>query len=438
MRMLFLVFLTGLGLAGWADGFTTYGTRWFNRIAETDQVAVVRLEPGRVTQDMFIAIDRIPAGQTVTYILPFWQKPEGFTMTAQTSDGFRAEIIYPQYRQLRHEIRRANRMAVNRLIGDYLVSGLFSYAPLTPLGVLNYICPTFSKEGELLPAFKRVSIPAGSAELYHVSDTHDLQTLLAQAGLPARYAKVLQRYHTAYYAIMRLHGQKPGKAGATQGLHFHFTHRAKGDDYTYTYPLGTGGAWANPILLTEIYVTCPEGYYLSPTAPTLGQTVSYYEMERRIDDLGDTKATPAVPMLTASVTPPVRYLNAWHRAYTSSNPTEDITIHIAKRPRWTPLLAWRDADWMPVPFVLCGILGAFLLAVGLVIRPAWLKAGKPESLRKHALTLARVTFLPALIGIAFLAFIYLLPNPDKIAYNAVIMFILLLILLSSIFCAPVI
>ena len=81
-----------------------------------------------------------------------------------------------------------------------------------------------------------------------MSDAKDLQSLVAKAGLPARYASVLQRYHTTYYAIMRLHGptKAPDKNAYTpQGLHFHFTHRTAGDAYSYTYPLGTGGAWAN-------------------------------------------------------------------------------------------------------------------------------------------------------------------------------------------------
>ena len=50
----------------------------FQMIRETDQVAVIELAPGNVTLDMFIAIDRIPGGQTITYVLPFWQKPEGW------------------------------------------------------------------------------------------------------------------------------------------------------------------------------------------------------------------------------------------------------------------------------------------------------------------------------------------------------------------------
>jgi len=406
MRLLLVVVLIGLAFAAWGDGFTTYGTHAFASIRETDQVAVINLAPGRVTLDMFIGIDRIPRGETVTYILPFWQKPEGFTMATMAGKDFREQNIIPLRPQFRHEIRRANRNAVGSITGSYLIGGLFVFTPTTLAGVCvgAVIFPTLGRNGEVFQPYTSVTVPGGSAELYQLSAEHDLQALVAKAGFPAKYATVLRRYRTPYYAIMRLHASPKAKEGQTdQGLHFHFFHQAQREEYTYTYPLGTGGAWANPILFTEVYAYCSPEYYLTATAPTLGDTLSYSAMHARIVDLTfDTPDADSWKTATASVTPPVRYPTAWHRAYSQSNPTGDITLRFARRP-FNPLFtfasAWRDSDWMAIPFILLGFIGSLWLSVVISLRKGWIAAGKPETLWSHGRRFAMALVLPLLVNI---------------------------------------
>ncbi len=402
MRLLIMLLLTALALTVWADGFTSYGVSTFNGIWETDQVAVIDLAPGGVTLDMYIGIDRIPRGQTITYVLPFWQKPEGFTMGAMSGDDFRAQYLSsheqtPKAQAIfEREIRRANRTATGELPDAYLTAGTLIYAPLAPFGTIRLILfSTFGKHGYHLSPYASTTLPAGSAELYHLSTDEDLQALVAKSGLPERYAAVLRRYHTPYYAIMRLHGptKAPDKNALTsQGLHFHFTHRTTGDAYTYTYPLGTGGAWANPIVCTEIYATCPSGYYLTARAPTLGKMGTSLDLENRVlsfqDPIKEGKLSDLhlLPTITATYLPPMRYPTAWHRAYFNSNPTDDITIRLARRP-FDPLFslisAWRDSNTVVLPFILLGYVGSLLFAVHTTVRKACLTIGEPAALWKY-------------------------------------------------------
>ncbi len=60
--------LLGAVLAVRADGMAL--SVLLPRITETDQVALIDLQRDGVTVDMYIAIDGIPAGKTVTYVLP--------------------------------------------------------------------------------------------------------------------------------------------------------------------------------------------------------------------------------------------------------------------------------------------------------------------------------------------------------------------------------
>ena len=405
MRNLFLLFLLILTIAVWADGFTTYGVHAFNSIRETDQVAVIRLEPKRVTLDMFIAIDGIPQGETVTYILPFWHKPEGFTLEAMKGEDFRKQHIETYKGQFQSAIRQANRTAVDELPFHYLTGACYAYIPLMPIGVLSVLFPTLGKSGYTFSPYASTSVAAGSASLYKVSDDRDMQALVAQSGLPARYATVLKRYHTHYYAIMKLHGLEklPAKKyGTSQGIHYHFTHQVSGSTYSYTYPLGTGGAWAKPIDFTEIYATCPFDSYLTPTAPTIGATVSWMEMRNWVYEwmaYRKEQGRASNVSATSTVTPLIRYPNAWHRAYFHCNPTEDITVRVEHLPFNLPyLIAITIRELTPAIFVVLGFIISQLISVQITLRRSWLACGQPDRLWVHGRRFLANVAIPSLIG----------------------------------------
>ena len=119
----------------------------------------------------------------------------------------------------------------------------------------------------------------------------------------------------------------------------------------------------------------------------------------------------ALPTVTASLLPPMRYSTAWHRAYFKSNPTEDITIRLARRP-FDPLFslasAWRDSKLMVLPFILLGYLGSLLLSVHVTIRKACQDIGQPASLWKYGRRFMLFTIICTILPcIGFFAWVFL-------------------------------
>ena len=230
-------------------------------------------------------------------------------------------------------------------------------------------------------------------------------------------------------------------------MHFHFSHQTGGQSYSYTYPLGTGGAWANPIVFTEVYASCPQGYYLTASAPTMGTSTPYYQLHTLINSpapAGKNNKTVdngALQAATATITPPLRYPTAWHRAYVNCNPTQDITIRFARRP-FDPLFLfiswWRDSDWVAAPFIVLGFFGSLLLSVYVNLRKAWLRAGQPGTLWGHGRRLLLIVFLPALITAAIFGICQLLNNTDRIMPAGFESTIFILFVLISVLSFPVI
>ena len=228
MRILSVLIALGLALVVWADGFTTYGASSFNSIWETDQLALIELTPARVTLDMYIAIDPYPQGQTITYILPFWQKPEGFSMTAESADDFREHSLEALQPLFHREIRRANRSACGELIDLYPKAALFAYAPLTPIGLLgSLLFTTFGKNGDAFTPYSRVTLPA-----VLLSCTTFQRSRPGGAGGQGRSFRALCFSAAALsYLLLRHHA---------------FTWSPAGQERRYGYPTGRAFSFLSP------------------------------------------------------------------------------------------------------------------------------------------------------------------------------------------------
>ena len=79
-------------LAALADG-CAFGKGFSAQLRETHQLAVINLTESKADVSMFIAIDGIPEGKPLTYILPFWHKPDDFTMTEEDERSFRVARV---------------------------------------------------------------------------------------------------------------------------------------------------------------------------------------------------------------------------------------------------------------------------------------------------------------------------------------------------------
>jgi hypothetical protein len=248
----------------------------------------------------------------------------------------------------------------------------------------------------------------------------DLLTLVRQAGLPEQYVDTLKRYQTEYFAVMRLTGIDPGTADGLRipptGIHYHFRHAMRSEQYTYTYPLGTGAAWAKPVLLTDIYVSCAPGFFVQVDAPTYGNgldegTFAYLDMLHQLRAARtDAAGADKLPMQTRSLmesTP--GHPRAWHRCYVQANPDQDITVRFGPHPRYAQyqMLDWfTRQNWIFTLIEILAMVAAWWVAVVAVLRQRWIAAGREGTFLPHVLRLVRhITGLWAILSGAALIFV---------------------------------
>ncbi|MEI7833726.1 MAG: hypothetical protein WCJ56_11090 [bacterium] len=442
-----------LPLAVRADGLA-YGKGFTQQLQETHQLAVINLDETTADVSMFIAIEGIPAGEELTYILPFWYKPVDFTMTEEDAKTFRETRVAPANEKV---------VRMKRLTGHEGSIKLIEAAGIIVGGYISTIVfPTFSKNGAALKPSGGITglIPYSTsetaharAELFEIGDK-DLQQLIQQSGLPEEYVKPLQKYKTPYFAVMHLKGlsvdESQQKEMSGKGVRYHFTHQLTGGKYIY--PLGTGAAWPQPIPFTEVYITCPENQVMQVTAPTEGErlywshfsgrakefaiysTFSPEEKAKSMSDKYDSHdyLTPATSSLLGT---DVKRTFAWNIAYMQSNPSEDISVQLSKQSP-IALLRLRIADFFAASgnaILICLLLSliSWLITARLVIRRQWLRQGSPGKLLWYTLKtyLFAALYIP-LISIVIICIVLLatLAATNTIALSALIMMMLMVLL----------
>ena len=409
MRGIALLLLMALAVCAHADGMTLSSSA--DRLQESGQAAIINLDGQGATLDMYIAIDGIPAGSAITYVLPFWHKPEDFRLEMMDGKQFAELYLKPARKQMGSFVDRS--VIKDAAFTSFACGSSFA-GPLTWAILAGKVFfPVFSSKLALLP-YQTATVPGAKAELYHVPEK-DLPALVRKAGLPEKYAKQLLRYNTEYFAVMHLTGMKlPEPKENTpiylHGVHYHFRHPMHSpDQYTYTYPLGTGGGWPQPILLTDIFVLAPKGYAVNVHAPKYG-TKSWYHLLMGLEHTSifhELLESPDVAAenikyyskdpdsmfspKTASLTPDHWNAPVWHRAYWCTNPTEDIIITLEKRKDFA---AYRAIDVLanPITFTLLALLGfvfAWWVAINKHLRERLAALGLSERLPFHSLRLLR-------------------------------------------------
>jgi len=398
--MTILLLILAAACIAHADGMAL--SKLLPMITETDQVAVIALDRTGVNLDMYIAIDGIPADQTVTYVLPFWHRPEGFSLEQMDGKAFYSAYTQSAQQRVSEENKRLGRAWSGYAYSASLlgVCGAGPYSVLALCGGLLCVPRVMGGGKHGLSPYQVNSTPNVKAELYHVP-RENLRALVEKAGLPARYTQVLRRYNTEYYAVMHLTGtgkkepqaDQDEKPSAVDGVHYHFRHPMSGaEEYTYTYPLGTGGGWANPIKLTDIYITCAPGWSVDVKAPTYGQQTSYTDL---LWGLQDTEKPTKLSTGSLMDDPPPSP-GAWHRAYVMANPSEDITVHFARR-RFSLQRAveWLMADSNGMLIIpLLNMLLAWAYAIGVFLRGKWRQGGCVGPFSAQALPVLLYALIP--------------------------------------------
>lgn len=321
-------------------------------LEEGQQIAVVTLGSSNTAHvDLFISmLDRSGESHEIVFFLPLGIDPTDFSVVEETSLEF-DERLTEELDQilLREEERTASyRRSVrwSLLLGTMSINGGWSW----PLWILWSLSGCGSAAAP--PAIATYETESSQVAIYGIDKNTDLRALISTTGLDPAVQETLARLEGQQIAIVTLRTQPPPEEGDTSlrrtgqpGIHlaWNTTLVSHSAEATYSYPLGTGSAWAHPIEITRVYVVAPPGVDFVAQYPKLGLDLSGFteggfRIQRR-------------PRIISADGPAYALENAvgdfgrvWRVTYMYSNSAEDVVI--TRLPEMSPetLAALRRAD----------------------------------------------------------------------------------------------
>jgi hypothetical protein len=303
-------------------------------IDEGQQIAVVYLQQdGTAKVDLFISMaDRSGQSHEVTFFLPLGVQAGDFGVVEETSVAFDEALTEPIEAQLRAESRREadykDHVRVALLAGTLATNGAWSW-PAAALFLLGGV-----RMGGVAPV-ATFETSSSQVAIYDMNAETDLQALIETTGLDPKVKETLAALQGQQIAVVKLQTQPvsaergPTYASGSTGqpgihLSWRSTLVAHSAGATYTYPLGTGQAWASPIELTRVYVVSPLELDFGVEYPRLGADLSgtgdsrYGRLAWKIDDA----ESPAFAVDEAYGD----FGHIWRATYVKSNSGQDLVV----------------------------------------------------------------------------------------------------------------
>jgi len=310
-------------------------------ISEENQIAVIKIdEKGFVDVSLFISIvDKSGKSNIVHLVLPFRDKPVSFRAEELVLADFRRQRVEALEKRVR-EIQFARLRAGRTIDEGFRLALIFGF----PIGLLFY--SALSTRARAIP----LGIVSGSAqhlapelvvatehtrtEVYQIEQPSDVEELLRKTKVSQKQLERLKRQLVGRYLYLvtvktvplQTKSQSPSARSQRQiaaipeserlGVAFHVRLKASRNSkaLTFSYPLGTGETWGNPISLIEIFVVAPSKGSFQLRFPQVNSSAG--------------KSNPA------------HYRSNWQRAfigrdefghiarisYTNANPFEDVVV----------------------------------------------------------------------------------------------------------------
>lgn len=344
------------------------------QLEEGQQTAVVTLnDDNTVHVDLFASLlDSSEQSHEVTFFVPLGTDPSDFNVVEKTSLDFDEELTRELDEALRKEGEVKTHVCLSFFAATAVINGGWLAAVCLPLLLAG--CAGLAPEETYETESSRV-------EIYGLDEDTDLDALINTTGLDPSVRETLSRLTGQRIAIVTLQTQPPlpGDGGVgwptgQPGIHLAWTTpmAPQSGNVAYSYPLGTGSAWAHPIGLTRIYVVAPRGIDFTVQYPRLGTDYSGYSgfawtpfplfnsLSPRITGHYDMSAY-AVDETRGD------FGYIWRATYTQSNSAEDILISITSPTGSSGGFLTRVRQsllgWGIVPPLLFGLLMALVLWV---------------------------------------------------------------------------
>lgn len=304
-------------------------------IDEGQQIAVVQLQQDGTAQvDLFISLsDRSGQSHEVTFFLPLGVSAADLSVVEETSHAFDdALTTYAIDRKLENERQRKDSfresVQVALLVGTLTTHGAW-FSPPALIALIGWGI------GAAAPPLATFETPSSQVSVYDINSDTDLQALIETTGLDPKVKETLLALQGQQIAVIKLQtqavsaeGESGDRWGSTDPPGIHLGWRSTlvphSAGATYSYPLGTGQAWANPIELTRVYVVSP---------PELDFTVDYPQLGDDLSGLAETRASEILRAIDDAGRPAFAVDEAcgdfghiWRATYVLSNSAQDVVV----------------------------------------------------------------------------------------------------------------
>jgi hypothetical protein len=318
-----------------ADGGLLVPYDLWAELSEGQQIAVVTLQNnGNAKIDLFISIlDKTRQSHDITFFLPLGTTTTNFYAVDQNISDFDREKT-TGLDQILRDSANSRQYAVQILFSGALLS---NGGILVPLWAPMLLSGCAAAEPQPEATFQTESSQIG---IYDINTDTDIQALISTTGLSNSVQNTLSRLVGQKIAVVKLQTQPQISGGASStyryqgepGLHLSwdssFVTTESGP--SYTYPLGTGGAWSKPIELTRVYVVAPKNTGFDIQYPALGSEQSGYDIIQGAK-ISKYYQVPSYAVDEARG----KFGRVWRVTYTQSNPIDDVVITTGPESLWS-------------------------------------------------------------------------------------------------------
>jgi hypothetical protein len=329
---LLLVILLAIALPSTAaaDGGPIVPRDLWGDLEEGHQIGVVTIvDEDTASIDLFISIlDNTGVSHEITFFVPIGNNTSLFNAQEENLFNFDQSTTNQLDRRLRAGVTRRQHVIQALFSGALLTNGAVLIPAWAPLLLTS--CAAGAQQPESV-----ITTESSEISIYNIDDNTDISALIETTGLPDAVAGTLEGLKGQRVAIVKLQTQTakvaingdaaPYQTYSEPGLHLSWKTSPVITDggKTFTYPLGTGGAWASPIKLTRVYIDAPKGLDLNIQYPELGTDHSGFDIisGARILDYTDIPAFAVDETRDAAG-------RLWRATYTQSNPAENVIIKV--------------------------------------------------------------------------------------------------------------
>ncbi len=336
----------------------------WGQLKEGQQTAVITLKDNDTAFiDLFVSmLDNSGQSHEVVFFVPLGAEASDFSVIEKTSLDFDRELTEELDQALRDEVHNKRNVRLSMLPASVVINGgwmLIAWYPILLSGCAQAEAPEASYETE-----------SSKVDIYGLDKDTSLDALINTTGLDPSVKETLSRLRGQRIAIVTLQTQPPlsgGEGSGTPfgqpGIHLSWTTSLTPQSATaaYSYPLGTGSSWAQPIEMTRVYVVAPPGIDFTMQYPELGAEHSGFTREL----FGRPRPNiiylriPAYAIDEANGS----FGRIWRATYAKSNSADDIVITVGASGGFLTALRRVLVGWGTVPNLIIGLLLALAMWV---------------------------------------------------------------------------